>query len=231
MSQLHRTALYEAHLELKARMIDFVGWEMPIQYEGLRQEHQSVREAVGLFDVSHMGEIRITGRGALKTVEWVTTNHVAPLESGQAQYSLLPNDRGGVVDDLIVYCLTRGEDYLLCVNAVNTEKDWNWVIQHNVGGAVVRNESLNWAQVAVQGPRALSLVSEVYPEVELSSLPSFHFLRVPREGGEHLIARTGYTGEEGCEIFLPWDKAPWLWWTLMEWGEKFGVRPVGSTLR
>ena len=187
----------------------FVGWDMPLQFEGLRQEHQTVRQAVGLFDVSHMGEIRVKGPGALETLEWVTTNSVASLTAGQAQYSLLANERGGVVDDLILYCLEKDRDYLLCVNAVNTEKDWHWITKYNsVGQAELINESLCWAQIAVQGPHSLELLSLVYPEVDFSTLPPFHFSRLHREGGEHLLAQTGYTGESGCEIFLPWNQAP-----------------------
>ena len=228
MSPLQKTSLHEAHLKLQAKMIDFAGWEMPLQYEGFRQEHQCVREAVGLFDVSHMGEIRLQGKGALETVEWVTTNYVAPLQPGQAQYTLMSNERGGIVDDLIVYCLEKGRDYLLCVNAINTQKDLAWVTKNNLGRTDAVDESFHWAQVAVQGPRALNLVAQIYPETDLFSLPSFHFLKFQREGGEHLVAKTGYTGEEGCEIFLPWNQAPQLWSALMEKGKPFGVKPIGA---
>ena len=227
MAHLQKTPLHGEHVKSQAKMIDFAGWEMPIQYEGLRQEHESVRAAVGLFDVSHMGELRVRGQRALETVEWVTTNYVVSLEAGQAQYSLLPNERGGIVDDLIVYCLEKGVDYLLCVNAVNTQRDRDWIVANNRGAEVV-DESLNWGQVAVQGPKALELMSRVYPEVSLSVLPSFHFLKT---NGGHLIAKTGYTGEAGCEVFIPWDEATLLWSELMEKGVDLGVRPIGLGAR
>ena len=230
MPHLRRTPLHGEHLKSQARMIDFVGWDMPLQYEGLRQEHHSVRTAVGLFDVSHMGEIRMRGKGALKTVEWVTTNYVAVLESGQAQYSLLPNENGGIIDDLIVYCLEKGVDYLLCVNAVNTAKDLHWIVKNHRGADVI-DESSNWGQIAVQGPNALELMSRVYPGVHLSALSAFQFLKVDREGGEHLIARTGYTGESGCEIFVPWNQTALLWSTLIKKGGDLGVRPIGLGAR
>ena len=223
-----KTALYKAHLHLKAKMINFAGWELPVEYEGLRLEHQWVRKAVGIFDVSHMGEIRVTGDGALETLEWVSTNYVAAMESGQAQYSLITNEKGGIVDDLIVYCLKKPRDYLLCVNAANTQKDWNWVRKNNPGKAQVVDESLRWSQLAVQGPQSQAVIFQLYPEVDWVSLPPFYFAKVPREGGEHLVAKTGYTGEKGCEIFLPWDNVPRLWSTLLK---KDGVKPIGLGAR
>ena len=231
MAHLQRTPLYEAHLESQAKMVGFAGWEMPVQYEGLRQEHLSVRTNVGLFDVSHMGEIRVQGTKALKTVEWVTTNYVAPLESGQAQYSLMLNEHGGVIDDLIVYCLKKEVDYLLCVNAANTDKDWNWVKRHNPGEAKIINESLFWAQVAVQGPKAIELLSRIYPQAPLTTLAPFHFLEVEQDEKIHLLAKTGYTGENGCEIFLPWKEAPRIWSELLTKGSDMEAKPIGLAAR
>lgn len=233
MSHLQKTPLYEEHLKSKATMIEFAGWEMPVQYGGFRQEHQSVRTSVGLFDVSHMGEIRVRGEGALETLEWVTTNYVASLEPGQAQYSLMPNKEGGIIDDLIVYCLEKGRDYMLCVNAVNTKKDWSWITENQRGAEVkVIDESLHWGQIAVQGPKSLELLSRVYPHTpSLFGLPSFQFLKANLGHKEHLIAKTGYTGETGCEVFVPWSEAPLLWGALTQKGESLGVRPIGLAAR
>ena len=232
MSHLKKTPLYEAHVESKAKMVEFANWIMPVQYEGLRQEHQAVRTNVGLFDVSHMGEIRVRGKGSLETLEWVTTNCVAALKPGQAQYTLMLNERGGVIDDLIVYCLEYGMDYLLCVNAINVDKDWNWIKSHNLGDASVENESNMWAQVAIQGPKAMELLSRIYSEVDLVALPSFQFVEVKWDrGGNHLIAKTGYTGEEGYEVFLSWDDASQLWSLLLRAGEDLGVKSIGLGAR
>ena len=189
-------------------------------------------KGVGLFDVSHMGEIRIQGKGSLDTLEWITTNHVSKLESGQAQYSLALNENGGVVDDLIVYCIKKGMDYLLCVNASNTEKDWKWIESHNRGHAELKNESFLWAQIAIQGPQSQDLLDRVYPQSNLSTLAPFQFLEVEQsDGSTHLVAKTGYTGEVGCEVFLPWEKAPQLWLTLLKEGEDLGVKPIGLGAR
>jgi aminomethyltransferase len=147
--EIKSTPLREEHIALGAKMVDFAGWFMPVEYAGLRQEHMNVRSHVGLFDVSHMGEIRIRGPQSLQTVEWLTSNYAGKLENGQAQYSLLTNERGGLVDDLIVYCVEKGADYLLCVNASNTDKDFAWMLKNN-RGAEMTNESAAWGQIAVQ---------------------------------------------------------------------------------
>ncbi len=228
MPGLNRTPLHGEHLKAQAKMVSFSGWEMPLQYEGLRQEHKAVRTQVGLFDVSHMGEIRIRGEGALETVEWMTTNHVEPLLSGHAQYSLMANEGGGVVDDLIVYCLEKGRDYLLCVNAANTQKDFQWILKNSCGGEIT-NESMSWAQIAVQGPSSMKLMSRIYPEVQVLFLRPFQFLKAVRGG--HILAQTGYTGELGCEIFVPWNDAPCLWSEFMDKGVEFGVKPAGLGAR
>jgi len=202
---------------------------MPVQYQGLKEEHLNVRSNVGLFDVSHMGEIRVQGPKALVTCQWLTSNDVSRLDSGQAQYSLFINEEGGVVDDLIVYCLVKDQDYLLCVNAANTDKDWAFVQKHNQG-AQIENQSLQWGQIAVQGPKALELLDRVCGG-KISELPSFSLKSVEWEGSTLLVARTGYTGEDGAEIFVPWNSAPALWKSLMTEGETFGVCPVGLGAR
>lgn len=223
------TPLKDEHIRLGAKMVDFAGWYMPVEYEGIRAEHKNVRENVGLFDVSHMGEIRVCGEKALETLQWLTTNDVSAIGNGKAQYSLLPNKEGGVVDDLIIYCIEKDKDYLLCVNASNTQKDWDW-IQKNNRGAELTNESENWGQIAVQGPKAVELTSLVFgPQVK--DIATFHFAPHPFLGGLCYIARTGYTGEDGFEIFVPKAQAVSLWRALLEKGEKLGVQPIGLGAR
>lgn len=223
------TPLRDEHIALGAKMVDFAGWYMPVEYSGLRQEHLAVRSSVGLFDVSHMGEIRIRGPQALATVEWLTTNHAGKLEAGQAQYSLLPNAEGGLVDDLIVYCVQKGVDYLLCVNASNCEKDFAWMLQNN-RGAEITNESANWGQIAVQGPKAMELAARVCGQGVLA-IPTFEFRSLPYGGAQVLVARTGYTGEDGVEIFVPAKLAVELWRELLKKGADLGVVPVGLGAR
>ncbi len=224
------TPLKETHEKLGAKMVEFAGWFMPIQYEGLKQEHLCVRNDVGLFDVSHMGEIRVRGEKALESLQWMTTNDVAELEEGQAQYSLFPNEAGtGLVDDLIVYCVEKNKDYLLCVNAANVDKDFQWLLKHNKG-ADITNESDQWAQIAVQGPKAMTLLTRIYGD-EVLKIKSFDFSDFDFSGESTIVARTGYTGENGVEIFVPTSKAVELWDTLMEKGEDFNVKPIGLGAR
>lgn len=228
-NQIKATPLRDEHVALGAKMVDFAGWYMPVEYAGLRQEHLAVRSGVGLFDVSHMGEVRVRGPQALATVEWLTTNHVAKLENGQAQYSLLPNENGGLVDDLIVYCVEKGTDYLLCVNASNTDKDFAWMVKNN-RGAELTNESAQWGQIAVQGPRGLELAGKVCGS-DFSKIPSFEFRPVSYKGGQLLVARTGYTGEDGVEVFVPAKLTADLWRDLLKQGADLGVVPVGLGAR
>jgi aminomethyltransferase len=210
-------------------MVDFAGWEMPVQYSGLKQEHLAVRNSVGLFDVSHMGEIRVKGPKALETCEWFTTNHVAKLKAGEAQYTLFPNDQGGIVDDLIIYCIEPEVDYLLCVNASNKDKDLKWVLDNNKG-ADITDESDRWGQIAIQGPKAVGVTQRVFSALE-SSRPAFTFSHEGFKGAECIVARTGYTGEDGYEIFVPWEKSSELWETLMSAGQPEGIQPCGLGAR
>ena len=228
---LQTTPLKDEHIALGAKMVDFAGWLMPVEYRGLRQEHVGCRERVGLFDVSHMGEVRVRGERALETAQWLTSNDVVRLERpGQAQYSLLTNETGGIVDDVIVYCLDRGHDYLFCVNAANVAKDFAWMRAHALTGAEITDESDHWAQIAVQGPRALELVAHVFgPKVH--EIPAFEFRALPFGDDSTLIARTGYTGEDGVEIFVPPRAAVALWRELMTEGRDLGVTPVGLGAR
>lgn len=209
MSDAKKTPLYDAHLALGAKIVEFAGWQMPIQYEGLKAEHLHVRSSVGIFDVSHMGEIEVKGPKALEAVEWFTTNAVSKLQAGQAQYSLFPNETGGIVDDLIVYCVEPGTHYLLCVNAANTDKDFAYVTKNNKG-AEITNVSSQWGQLAIQGPKAIALMSRVLG-TDCNAIPSFHFATVKYGGETCYVARTGYTGEDGVEVFVPWKSTAALW--------------------
>lgn len=226
---LKSTPLRDEHVRLGAKMVDFAGWYMPVSYAGLREEHMTVRSKVGLFDVSHMGEIRIKGAKALETAEWLTTNWVGKLENGQAQYSLLPNADGGLVDDIIVYCVEKGSDYLVCVNASNADKDFAWMKQNNRGAELI-NESDKWAQIAVQGPLGLELAARVCgPSVK--EIAPFNFRSLSYAGGQVLVARTGYTGEDGVEIFVPSSLAVPMWKDLLTKGADLGVMPIGLGAR
>lgn len=227
--QSQRTALYNDHIKLGARMVEFAGWEMPIQYLGLKEEHLCVRKNVGLFDVSHMGEVRVQGPQALATLQWLTTNDVAKLKKGDAQYSLLPNDQGGLVDDIIVYCLEENKDYLVCVNASNKDKDFQWMSKHNKG-AQLKDESAQWAQIAIQGPQALALVQDVC-KMDLNATPAFKIIQSEFQKFQIMIATTGYTGEKGCEIFVQAEGASALWNALLSQGQKYSVQAIGLGAR
>lgn len=228
-ANLKSTALCSIHEKLGAKMVDFAGWYMPVQYEGLKEEHQNCRTNVGLFDVSHMGEFRVRGPKSLETLEWITTNDVARLKAGEAQYSLFPNATGGIVDDLFIYCVKPGEDYLLCVNAANVDKDFAFVTANN-RGAEITNESSQWSQIAVQGPKALELLNRVLSP-EIGKMPVNTHRVFPFAGSTVIVARTGYTGEIGGEVFVPNDKAAALWTAFMEKGQDLGVKPVGLGAR
>jgi len=230
MSTLRRTILAQEHENAGARMVDFAGWWMPVQYQGLREEHETVRTKVGLFDVSHMGEVWVRGPKSLSTLEWLTTNDVAKLKAGEAQYSLLPNAEGGLVDDIIVYCVTPGQEYLVCVNAANTDKDFAWMNANN-RGADITNESHLWSQIAVQGPQARTLLERVFPGHGIVQTPPFHFLKLAFAGQTCWLATTGYTGEAGGEIFVPNSTAVELWRTLLSKGQDLGVAPIGLGAR
>lgn len=229
MATPQQTPLCSEHMRLGAKMVDFAGWYMPVEYAGLRKEHVNTRQNVGLFDVSHMGEIRVKGAKSLETLQWLTTNDVSKLAEGQAHYSLLPNEQGGLVDDIIVYCLKPGEDYLVCVNASNTDKDFAWMSQHNRGADIV-NESSKWGQIAVQGPKAMTLLQRVFSD-EIKHVKPFQCQWVVFHGEKCLLARTGYTGEDGAEIFVPAAKTESLWQSLMEKGADLSVMPVGLGAR
>lgn len=227
---LKRTPLFEEHRKMGARMMNFSGWSLPLEFEGLKKEHLNVRKNVGIFDISHMGEIRIQGQKALKTIDSLTTNNVTKLKSGQAQYSLILNNGGGVLDDVVVYCIEEREDYFLCVNARNTKKIFNWILRNNQG-ALVRNEDQKWSQIAVQGPKSKELLLRIFSS-KIKEVRKFCFFFESFESVSCLVARTGYTGEEGFEIYTPYSKiCILLWKALLEEGKDFEVAPIGLGAR
>ena len=227
-----KTPLSAEHEARGARMVDFAGWWMPVQYRGLKEEHVSCRTGVGLFDVSHMGEFRVRGPKAVETLQWVTTNDVSKLVAGEAHYTLFPNADGGIVDDLIVYCIKPGEEYLLCVNAANIEKDFAF-LQANNRGADLVNESSDWGQIAVQGPKALTLLDRLFAgdEIRPSAMKAFTHKSFSWGGTNVILARTGYTGEVGAEVFVPASKTVQLWRELLEKGADLGTEPIGLGAR
>jgi aminomethyltransferase len=228
------TPLHDEHVRLGGRMVDFAGWHMPVQYQGVIEEHLAVRKAVGLFDVSHMGEIFVSGPKSLETLQWLTSNDVSKLSEGEAHYSLLLNFEGGLVDDIIIYCLKRDEKYLVCVNASNADKDFEWMLKNNKG-AQIENESLKFAQIAIQGPKAVELTQRILGAA-VRDIKYFGFREV-KPGGENssgeswIVARTGYTGEDGFEVFLPSEDAVGFWRELLDKGADLGVAPIGLGAR
>ncbi|HEY7112204.1 MAG TPA: glycine cleavage system aminomethyltransferase GcvT [Thermoanaerobaculia bacterium] len=224
-----RTPLYEVHRELGARLIDFGGWEMPVQYEGILEEHRAVRERVGLFDVSHMGELEVTGRGALDALQRLTPNDVSRLADGRIQYSAFLTDRGTFVDDLLVY--RRGPDaYLLVVNASNTAKDFAWARERAGADARVEDHSDRYALIAIQGPRAAALIRPLC-DPDPTGLKYYAFLSGRVLGVPALVSRTGYTGEDGFEVYLAPADAPRVFRELLEKGRPLGVAPCGLGAR
>ncbi len=226
---LKRTPLYDLHRELGAKLIDFGGWEMPVQYSGILQEHRAVRERVGIFDVSHMGELEVSGPGALAALQWLTPNDVSRLSDGRCHYSAFLTDRGTYVDDLLVY--RKAEDsWMLVVNAANTPKDFEWAKSHERGNVRVADASDRYALIAVQGPRAVALVSRVAAE-DLSDLDYYAFRETSVLGEPTLVSRTGYTGEDGFEICLASERAEKVFRRLLEVGRVDGATPCGLGAR
>jgi len=228
-SDLRRTPLHAAHVAAGARLVDFAGWDMPVQYAGVIEEHLAVRQRAGLFDVSHMGEIEVRGPRAFDVVQEVTSNDVARLTDGRAQYSSLPTPRGTPVDDILVYRLAP-DRFLLVVNASNDDKDFAWVREHARGRADVLHASADYALLALQGPLAPEILSRQTP-APIAGLPSFGFTMGRVAGHESLIARTGYTGEDGFEIYCSPIAAPSIWEALMEAGKPRGLEPAGLGAR
>ena len=212
-----------------ARMVDFGGWDMPVQYTGIIEEHHAVRRAAGLFDVSHMGEIEIRGPEAGLLADHVTTNAATRLQAGQVRYSALLYDHGGFVDDILVHKVA-GDHYFLCVNAGNQDKDFAHIASRNRFDATVENTSARYAQLALQGPQARAALQKLTP-VDLAAIRYYWFADGEVSGAQARIARTGYTGEDGYEIYFPPADAARLWRELLEAGAEFGVKPVGLGAR
>ncbi len=234
-TELKRTPLNEAHRRLGGRMVDFGGWDMPVQYTaGVIEEHTRCRTRAGLFDVSHMGEIWVDGAGAIPFINRLTTNDVTKLVDGQAHYSALTNEHGGVVDDLLVYRFAK-DKLLLVVNAGTTEKDWAWITSnHTEGdGCDLRNASAEYCQIAVQGPDAIGILQQM-THTELDPIKYYHFTTGKVEGVDAIISRTGYTGEDGFEVYAGADEAVGLWDKMLEigrFGESDGILPCGLAAR
>jgi aminomethyltransferase len=226
--KLKRTPLYPAHRRLRAKLVEFAGWEMPVQYSGVIEEHLAVRGRAGLFDVSHMGEIAIRGAGALELCQRLTANDLSRIEPGQAQYNLLLNENGGIVDDVVFYRLEQ-DRFLVCVNAANTDKDFHW-LKEKSDGVEVLDESSRYAQLALQGPLAEKILQPLTP-ASLGRMRSFHFASADVAGVSCLLARTGYTGEEGFELFCDPARGEKLWDALMDAGGGQGLRPAGLGAR
>jgi aminomethyltransferase len=226
---LKRTPLYELHRAAGAKFVDFGGWEMPVQYASILDEHRAVRTSVGLFDVSHMGEIEIAGPRALEVVQRLSTNDASKLEVGQVQYSTLCYPHGGIVDDLTVYRLGP-EHFLFCVNAANIDKDFAWIVEQTHGDADVTNTSAQIAQLALQGRRAQATLQPLC-DLALETVRYYWFAKGRVKGIEALISRTGYTGEDGFEIYCPAAEGPQLWRALLEAGAPYQIKPIGLGAR
>jgi aminomethyltransferase len=222
--------LNDLHVALGAKMIEFAGYNMPVLYQNLIQEHNAVRNSVGVFDVSHMGEFKLVGEKALDLIQLVTSNDASVLTDGKVQYSCLPNDTGGIVDDLLVYRYSATEYYLV-VNASNIEKDWNWISQHNTFGVEMTNMSDDLSLLAVQGPNAIKVIQKL-TSVDLSSMEYYTFKTGSVAGCEDIIiSNTGYTGAGGFELYV-WNKdAKKLWDALFEAGKEFDIQPAGLGAR
>lgn len=234
-TEVKKTPLYDEHVKAGARMVEFAGWQMPIQYEGLKEEHNHTRNHVGLFDVSHMGEIRFKGPKAVEALQWLTTNDVSILENGQAQYGLLPNNEGGLVDDVFIYCLQKNADYLVCVNASNKDKDFKWMTANNKGADIIDESSL-WGQIAIQGPEALKLCDVIFTDLvskigkKVSELPRNQIVVGKFQDYQIMLATTGYTGEKGCEVFIESKGTAPLWQTLLS-STVAKAKPIGLGAR
>jgi len=225
------TAFNTIHKSLGAKMVEFAGYEMPIEYSGIKDEHMAVREKVGVFDVSHMGEFWVKGPKALDLVMYITSNDPRILTPGQAQYSCFPNGKGGIVDDLLVYCY-EPEKYMLVVNAANIDKDWNWVVEQNkVIGAEIENASDNISQLAIQGPKATEVLQKL-TDVNLSEIKFYTFTTDKFAGIEDvIISATGYTGAGGFELYFRNDVAEHMWNAIFEAGAEYGIQPIGLGAR
>ncbi|MBC8168075.1 MAG: glycine cleavage system aminomethyltransferase GcvT [Bryobacteraceae bacterium] len=227
--ELKKTPLNAVHRRMGARMVDFGGWDMPVQYSGIVEEHNAVRHSVGLFDVSHMGEVEVRGPDALQLVNYVSCNNAAKLEKGQAQYSGLLYDHGGFVDDILVHKVDE-DHFFICVNASNQDKDYDYISTANLMKTTVEFASDRYAQIAVQGPKALTVLQKL-TSVPLETIRYYWFVDGEINGIPGRIARTGYTGEDGFELYVAPERAEPLWDALLDAGSDFGIRPCGLGAR
>jgi len=227
---MKETAFKSFHEAMGAKMVPFAGFYMPVQYEGVNTEHEHVRKGVGVFDVSHMGEFWVKGPQALDLVQWVTSNDASKLHEGKVQYSCFPNDKGGIVDDLLVYKI-NDETYLLVVNAANIDKDWAWVNKQNKFGATLYNASGEISQLAIQGPLALKAMQKL-TDTPIVDMEYYTFKKVTFAGVKDVIlSTTGYTGAGGCEIYFANEDAPVIWKAVFEAGAEFDIKPIGLGAR
>lgn len=230
---MKQTAFTEKHIALGAKMAEFAGYNMPISYSGINDEHAAVRNGAGIFDVSHMGEFMIKGEQALELIQRVSSNDASKLKAGQAQYSCMPNETGGIVDDLLIYCIEQNKTYMLVVNASNIDKDWNWISKRNTNGAEMQNISERTCLLAIQGPNATRILQPL-TEVDLMNMKYYNFEKGNFAGIDNvLISATGYTGSGGVEIYFD-DKdgnASKIWDAIFEIGVPKGLKPVGLGAR
>jgi len=226
---LKSTPLNAVHRRMNAKMVDFGGWDMPVQYSGILEEHNAVRNAVGVFDVSHMGEIEVRGPDALNLVDYISSNAASRLKIGQAHYSGLLYEHGGFVDDILVHKVDD-DHFFICVNASNQEKDYDHIVLKNSMKAIVEYASERYAQIAIQGPKALDTLQKL-TATPLARVKYYHFTDGEVAGVWARIARTGYTGEDGFEIYVAPDEAAGIWDKILEAGAEFGIRPCGLGAR
>jgi aminomethyltransferase len=227
---MKNTAFLKMHEALGAKIIPFAGYNMPVQYEGILAEHETVRKSLGVFDVSHMGEFWVKGPKALDFVQWVTSNDASKLVEGKVQYSCFPNDKGGIVDDLLVYKINN-ETYLLVVNAANIDKDWDWCNKQNKMGATLYNASDEISQLAIQGPNALKAMQKLTP-TPVTDMEYYTFKKLDFAGVKDVIfSTTGYTGSGGCEVYFAHKDADKIWNAVMEAGKEYGIKPIGLAAR
>lgn len=229
-SNLQTTPLTAIHKELGGKLVPFAGWKMPIQFQGVIQEHQSVRDGVGIFDVSHMGEIEIQGPDAKSLIQKLMTNDIDPMQDNQALYTLMCMEHGGVVDDLLVHRFSE-DHYFLCVNAANTEKDFQWILK-NAGScdATIRNTSNETAQLAIQGKHSEALLQKLC-DTPLSEIKYYHFKKAKIHNSAGIVARTGYTGEDGFEVYVDTGHAETVFRAILEAGKEFDLQPIGLGAR
>ncbi len=227
---MKKTPFTEIHYRLGAKMHEFAGYDMPIEYSGIIDEHNTVIDRVGVFDVSHMGEFWVKGPNAQSFVQKVTSNDISQMPVGKVQYTCFPNEKGGIIDDLLVYHY-EPEKYLLVVNAANVEKDWNWCVKNNTEGAELENASDRMAQLAIQGPRALDTLQKL-TDIDLIKIPYYTFVTGKMAGVDHvIISNTGYTGAGGFELYFYPEYAGNIWDAIFEAGAEFGIKPIGLGAR